>query len=104
MCLPMSRIWVRYRARMIKGVKMNHKGSYNDLNCRFCKQNVQESQEHLEVCSETNYERRGLALSDWEGKQGFWRRMNFKIAAVAPRVPQPVAVIDQVPRICIAVT
>ena len=104
MCLPMSRIWVRYRARMIKGVKMNHKGSYNDLNCRFCKQNVQESQEHLEVCSETNYERRGLVLSDWEGKLGFWRRMNFKIAAVAPRVPQPVAVIDQVPRICIAVT
>ena len=30
--------------------------------------------------------------------------MNFKIAAVAPRVPQPVAVIDQVPQICIAAT
>ena len=40
-------------------------------------------------------------ISDWEG---FCRRMNSKIAAVALRVPQPVAIIDQAPQICIAVT
>ena len=43
-------------------------------------------------------------ISDWEGKLGFCRRMNSKIAAVALRVPQPVAIIDQAPQICIAVT
>ena len=105
MGLPMSRIWMRYRARMINGVKMNHKGSYeNDLNCKFCKQNVQETQEHLEECPETEYERRGLVLSDWNGKLGFWRRMLFKIAAVAPAVPQPGATIDQISQICIVAT
>ena len=76
----------------------------NDLNCKFCKQNVQETQEHLEECPETEYERRGLVLSDWNGKLGFWRRMLFKIAAVAPAVPQPGATIDQISQICIVAT
>ena len=35
---------------------------------------------------------------------GFCRRMNFKIAAVAPRVPQPIGVIDKGPLICISAT
>ena len=50
MSLPNSRIWMRYRAISIKGVKVNNKRSFTDLNCRFCRENAQESQEHLEVC------------------------------------------------------
>ena len=35
--LPNSRIWMRYRARSIAGVKVNNKRSVSDLKCRFCK-------------------------------------------------------------------
>ena len=32
-----SRLWMRVRARMMKGVKMNHKSSNRkDLSCSFC--------------------------------------------------------------------
>ena len=49
MTLPNSRVWMRVRARMTKGVKMNHKNSHlNDLSCSFCKGPMEESQEHLE--------------------------------------------------------
>ena len=37
MSLLRSRIWIRHRARMLKGVKYNIKRSYKDLSCRFCK-------------------------------------------------------------------
>ena len=50
MTLPNSRIWMRYKARSIKGVQVNNKGSHKDLTCRFCDDGVQESQEHLETC------------------------------------------------------
>ena len=34
MTLPNSRVWMRVRARMTKGVKMNHKSSHlDDLSC-----------------------------------------------------------------------
>ena len=36
MSLLRSRIWIRRRVRMIKGVKYNIKRSYKDLSCRFC--------------------------------------------------------------------
>ena len=37
MGLTHSRIWIKYRARAIKGIKANHKRSCkNDLDCRFC--------------------------------------------------------------------
>ena len=36
MSLLRSRIWIRHRVRMIKGVKYNIKRSYKDLSCRFC--------------------------------------------------------------------
>ena len=70
-----------YRARSIAGVKVNNKRSVTDLGCRFCRDNTQESQEHLEECSGSVFERRGLDLSDWRGLVAFWKRMTAKIAA-----------------------
>ena len=59
--LPLGRIWFRFRARMIKGVKINFKSSHkNNLNCRLCTANVHETQEHLQMCEGTEFERRGL--------------------------------------------
>ena len=85
MTLQDSRIWMRIRARSIKGVKINNKGSFkNSLNCRFCTEEIHETQEHLQECSGTWYERRNLVLddSDWKAVLHFWRRMIAKIAAV----------------------
>ena len=48
MGLTHSRIWIRYRARAIKGIKANHKRSWkNDLECRFYDEKILETQEHL---------------------------------------------------------
>ena len=64
-CLSLShtRIWIRYRARAIAGVKANFKQSHSDLSYRFCSTGSPESQEHLEICGGTEYERRGLDVS-----------------------------------------
>ena len=49
MTLANSRVWMRVRARLVKGVKMKHRRSYlNDLSCRFRNEIVEETQEHLE--------------------------------------------------------
>ena len=82
-CLPLhqSRIWLRYRARAINGVKMNSKNSHNNLSCRFCNSSLQESQEHLEECEGTNHERRGLDMGTWNGLLVFWKRMTAKMEA-----------------------
>ena len=48
MSLPNSRIWMRLRARSIKGVKVINKRSFTYLHCRYCKEGCQETQEHLE--------------------------------------------------------
>ena len=84
--LPMSRIWIRYRARAIKGVKINFKSSFREyLRCRLCTANVNESQEHLEKCEGTAFERRGLrglGAGDWRDVLLFWRRMKMKMATV----------------------
>ena len=79
MTLPNSRIWMRVRARSIKGVKVNNKRSFNNLSCRFCDEETEESQEHLEECSGCDYERRTLRMTNWKGKVIFWRRMTAKI-------------------------
>ena len=51
MTLANSRVWMRVRARLVKGVKVNHRRSHlNDLSCSFCKGPMEESQEHLEEC------------------------------------------------------
>ena len=64
MSLPNSRIWMRYRVRSMAGVKVNNKRSFTDLSCRFCRDNTQESQEHLEECSGSVFERRMLDQLD----------------------------------------
>mgnify|MGYP001364769821 FL=1 len=49
MTLNSSRLWMRVRARMVKGIKMNHKSSHLDnLSCSFCNGPMEESQGHLE--------------------------------------------------------
>ena len=77
--LPQTRIWIRYRARSIAGVKANNKQSHSDLSCRFCSTGSPENQEHLEICGGTEYERRGLDMSRWRGILTFWRRMTMKL-------------------------
>jgi len=47
MSLPNSRIWMRLRARSIRGVKVNNKIFSPNLACRFCDEGSQEMQEHL---------------------------------------------------------
>ena len=46
----------------------------------FCDLGSEETQEHLEECGGTRYERRGLNLSGWFGLVSFWRRMMKKIS------------------------
>ena len=53
-----------YRARSIAGVKVNNKRSFTDLSCRFCRDNIQESEEHLEECSGSVFERNLVNLAD----------------------------------------
>ena len=85
MTLPNSRIWMRYRARAIKGVKMNCKNSHRDLSCRFCQDGDRESQEHLINCTGCTFERRNLDTNNWRGMVIFWRRMTAKYEAVRDR-------------------
>ena len=79
MSLLRSRIWIRHRVRMIKGVKYNIKRSYKDLSCRFCQSGEEETQEHLEVCVGCDFERRGLKMSVRSDIVKFWLRMEKKI-------------------------
>ena len=112
MILPDSRIWMRVRARSIKGVKVNNKRSFTNLACRFCDDETEESQEHLEECRGCEYERRSLNMTKCKDKVTFWRRVTTKItdwgrgerltAAVAgghismeARVVTPILVPDQ---------
>merc|ERR1712173_426422 len=57
------RLWFRYRARCIAGVKANAKRSYVDLACRFCTTGSTENQEQEELCETCN--------SNW--RQFIWR-------------------------------
>ena len=72
---------MRVRARLIKGVKVNHRRSHlNDLSCSFCKGPMEESQEHLEEeCPGCEFERRKLPMKNWRGQLTFWRRMTARI-------------------------
>ena len=92
MSLHNSRVWIRYRARAIKGVKVNCKGSHRDLSCRFCHEGVQESQEHLRDCTGCIFERRNLDTNTWMGLVIFWRRMTAKYEAVGDRREETVGV------------
>ena len=83
--IPLSRVWIRYRARAIAGVKGNFRHSWEDLSCRHCNLGVDETQEHLETCGGTEFERRGLEMEKWRDRLLFWRRMTVKIAAVTKK-------------------
>ena len=80
MGLTHSRIWIRYRARAIKGVKANHKRSWKDnLECRFCDEKILETQEHLEECGGLFWERRGVNMDTVGGKIKFFKRVEKKL-------------------------
>ena len=82
--LPNARVYIRYRARSLANVKLNAKRSWKEnLTCRCCDSDVQESQEHLEVCRGTEFERRGLGMEGFMGKVTFWRRMTVKMRQMA---------------------
>ena len=101
MSLPESRVWIRYRGRVIAGVKANFKNSHtNDLSCRFCHNEARddpadaqdssdvqnrpdESQEHLEMCSGMEFERRGLCMRNRRDLVKFWTRATVKLAKMA---------------------
>ena len=89
MSLSKVRVWLRFRARATAGVKGNFRHSHtNNMGCRLCLRNHEETQEHLEHCEGTVYERRGLDLLQRRGLLDFWRRMAKrmeKIAAVTAR-------------------
>ena len=72
---------MRVRARMMNGVKMNHKSSHlNNLSCSFCNGPMEESQEHLEEeCPGCDFERRNLKRHTWRGRLIFWGRMKAMI-------------------------
>ena len=81
--LHRARVWIRYRARAVAGVKGNFKHSHvNNMGCRFCLGGSNETQDHLELCEGTRHERRGLDMKEERGLLDFWRRMKFKLAAV----------------------
>ena len=43
MSLPESKVWIRYRGKVIAGVKANFKDSHiNNLCCRFCQNEVRD--------------------------------------------------------------
>ena len=66
MSLPRVRVWNRYRLRAIAGVKGNFRHSHvNNMGCKLCSQDSDETQEHLQVCEGTKFERKGLVISDW---------------------------------------
>ena len=79
--LSNCRVYFRYRSRCIALVKMNQKGNKpsESLTCRFCTNNLPETQEHLEMCEGTKFERRGVRISEVMGRVIFWRRMMKKI-------------------------
>ena len=106
MPLTESRVWIRYRGRVIAGVKANFKNSHtNDLSCRFCQNEARddpadaqdnsdiqnrpdETQEHLEICSGMEFERRGLCMHNRRDLVKFWRRATVKLAKMAVKGPK----------------
>ena len=79
MPLKEARIWMRYRARAIKGVKDNCRASHDDLKCNQCNEQATETQEHLETCSGYDRERRGLNLENMRDKLKFWLSVIAKL-------------------------
>ena len=68
--LSNGRVYFTYRSKFIVMVKMNQKGKKTSegLSCRFCENNLPETQEHLEICDGTKFERRGVRVSEVMGR------------------------------------
>ena len=75
------RMYFRYRSRCIAMVKMKQKGKKTPeiLTYRFCKNDLPETQEHLEICEGTKFERRRVRVSEVMAWVIFWRRMTQKM-------------------------
>ena len=54
---------------------------------RFCTNDLPETQEHLEICDGTKFERRGVRVSEVMGIVIFWRRMKQKTPASLLEMP-----------------
>ena len=48
-----------------------------------------ETQEYLEICEGTKFERRRLRLSDVMGRETFWRRMTVKMTQMPTVTSRP---------------
>ena len=101
MTLNNSRLWMRVRAKMMKGVKMNYKSPHlKDLSCSFCNGPMEESQEHLEEeCPGCDFERRTLKMHTLRGRQTFWRRMKAKIEEKRKKKGEGIAAVAVVGRV-----
>ena len=54
---------------------------FNIIIIRFCDNDTEETQGHLEECTGCEYERREQKMSEWSGKVIIWRRVTAKISA-----------------------
>ena len=81
MNLREARVWIRFRSRMISGVKANKSLMHrNDMTCRCCEGDEAETKEHLEMCAGTENQQRGLENRDrWQTRVNFWRRLQKKV-------------------------
>ena len=68
-----ARMAFRIRTKMVKNIKMNFKNLYrNDLKCKECDMEEEESQEHMLECPGWREERGGLDVSTILGKVKFF--------------------------------
>ena len=74
-------------------IKMNQKGkkTTESLTCKFCTNDLPETQEHLEIFDGTKFERRGVRVSEVMGRVIFWRMMTQKM-------PQKTATVTSTPK------
>ena len=65
---PRSGADLRFKFDLIIPISVLGQGK---LKRRLCSQGSDETQEHLQLCEGTKFERRGLDLSDWIGLLDF---------------------------------
>ena len=79
MSLRDTRIWFRRRSRMTLRIKANRSSVFTgDMGCRYCKGDLIENQEHLEICTGFAHEQR-LDMTQEMEKKIFWRRITPKL-------------------------
>ena len=75
-----ARMAFRIRTKMVKNIKMNFKNMHrNDLKCKQCDLDEEESQEHVMLCPGWSEERGDLDVLTTKGKvEFFWRILKRK--------------------------